>query len=175
MQLTFEQLRKHFQHRRLKFTSQRHAIYRALASSVAHPSVEDLYSAVKRSHPTLSMNTVYNTLDTLKEIGIASEISLWHDKARFDANQTTHHHLVCLHCKKIEDLHDNVLDELALSPKAKHQYRIVGYRVEFHGYCSDCKTKKEERMKKRTTRNQKAAKCLLLVVLTIGITALGLT
>jgi Fur family peroxide stress response transcriptional regulator len=175
IQLTFEQLRKHFQQRRLKFTSQRHAIYRVLASSVAHPSVEELYSTVKRSHPMMSMNTVYNTLDTLNKIVIASEISLWHDKARFDANRTTHHHLVCLHCKKIENLYDNVLDQLALSPKAKHQYRIVGYRVEFHGYCSDCKTKKEERIRKRTTRNQKAAKRLLLVVSTIGITALGLT
>ena len=66
MQLTFDQLRKHFQQQRLKFTSQRHAIYKALASSVAHPSVEDLYSTVKRSHPTLSMNTVYNTLGYFK-------------------------------------------------------------------------------------------------------------
>jgi Fur family transcriptional regulator, peroxide stress response regulator len=76
MRLTFEQLRKHFQQQRLKFTSQRYAIYQALASSTEHPTVEDLYSTVKKSHPTLSMNTVYNTLETLKEIGIASEISL---------------------------------------------------------------------------------------------------
>jgi len=153
MRLTFEQLRKHFQQRRLKFTSQRYAIYQALASSTEHPSVEGLYSTVKKSHPTLSMNTVYNTLETLKEIGIASEISLWHDKARFDANQTPHHHLVCLYCKRIEDLYDNALDDLALSPKVKHRYRIVGHRVEFHGYCKDCKIKKEDRMNRQ--RNKK--------------------
>ena len=103
--------------------------------------MEDLYSTVKRTYPTLSMNTVYNTLEVLKDIGIASEISLWHDKARFDANQTPHHHLVCLRCKKIEDLYDDTLDRLALSPKTQHQYRIMGHRVEFHGYCNRCKTK----------------------------------
>lgn len=149
MSLTLEQLRKHFQQRGLKFTSQRYAVYQALASSTEHPSVEALYSIVKRSYPTLSMNTVYNTLETLKEIGIASEISLWHDKARFDANQTPHHHLVCLGCKKIEDLFDNTLNALALSPRAKHRYQILGHRVEFHGYCSDCNNRKDKPKKRR--------------------------
>jgi Fur family transcriptional regulator, peroxide stress response regulator len=147
--LTPEQVRKHFQDRGLKFTSQRYAIYRALAGSTAHPSVEDLYSSVKRTYPTLSMNTVYNTLENLKAIGIASEISLWHDKARYDANQAAHHHLVCLRCKKIEDLYDDTLDGLALSPKVKHRYRILGHRVEFHGYCSDCKSKIQKPRKRR--------------------------
>jgi len=147
--LTPEQMRKRFQERRLKFTSQRYAIYRALAASKEHPSVEDLYSTVKKAYPTLSMNTVYNTLESLKEIGIASEISLWHDKARFDANPASHHHLVCLRCKKIEDLYDDTLNCLALSPKAKHRYRITGHRVEFHGYCSDCKPKTTQPTKRR--------------------------
>jgi len=147
--LTPEQVRKQFKERGLKFTSQRYAVYRALAGSKAHPSVEDLYSSVKRSYPTLSMNTVYNTLENLKAIGIASEISLWHDKARYDANQASHHHLVCLNCKKIEDLYDDTLDGLALSPKVKHKYRILGHRVEFHGYCRDCQTKYDKPKKRR--------------------------
>ena len=69
MSLTLEHLRKHFQQRGLKFTSQRYAVYQALASSTEHPSVEALYSIVKRSYPTLSMNTVYNTLETLTFCG----------------------------------------------------------------------------------------------------------
>lgn len=150
MQLTLEQVRKQFQERGLKFTSQRYAIYRALAGSKKHPSVDDLYSAVKKTYPTLSMNTVYNTLESLQVIGIASEISLWHDKARFDANQARHHHLVCLRCKKIEDLYDDTLDGLALSPKAKQRYQIIGHRIEFHGYCSDCKAKINKPQKRRS-------------------------
>jgi len=149
MSLTLEQLRKHFQQRGLKFTSQRYAVYQALVSSTEHPSVEALYSIVKRSYPTLSMNTVYNTLETLKEIGIASEISLWHDKARFDGNQNPHHHLVCLRCKKIEDLFNTTLDALALSPRTKHRFQIVEHRVEFHGYCSDCNNRKDKPKKRR--------------------------
>ncbi len=139
MALTLDQLREQFQDRGLKFTSQRIAIYEALAASKEHPSVDDLYSLVKEKHPTLSMNTVYNTLETLKEIGIANEISLFHDKARYDANQAPHHHLVCLKCRRIEDIYDDSLNDLALSSESKNRFQIVGHRVEFHGYCQNCK------------------------------------
>lgn len=139
MALTLDQLREQFQDRGLKFTSQRIAIYEALAASKEHPSVDDLYSLVKKNHPTLSMNTVYNTLETLKEIGIANEVSLFHDKARYDANQSPHHHLVCLKCRRIEDIYDDTLNDLVLSGETQNQYQIVGHRVEFHGYCQNCK------------------------------------
>ena len=149
MALTLEQIRGHFRDRGLKFTSQRYAIYQALADSVAHPTVEDLYSSVKKTYPTLSMNTVYNTLETLKGIGVANEISLWHDKARFDANQSPHHHIVCLGCRKVEDIYDEALDNLRLSPKIKHQYKITGQRIEFHGTCKDCGSKTTNHRKGR--------------------------
>lgn len=139
MALTLDQLREQFQDRGLKFTSQRIAIYEALAASKEHPSVDDLYSLVKKNHPTLSMNTVYNTLETLKEIGIANEVSLFHDKARYDANQSPHHHLVCLKCRRIEDIYDDTLNDLVLSGETQNHYQIVGHRVEFHGYCQNCK------------------------------------
>lgn len=138
MILSADRIRKEFQERGLRFTGPRYAIYRALASSKAHPSVEELYSDVRTSYPALSMNTVYNTLEALKSIGIASEVSLWHDKARYDANPARHHHLVCLRCRRIEDLYDETLDELTLSPKAKHRYRLTGHRIEFHGTCHQC-------------------------------------
>jgi Fur family transcriptional regulator, peroxide stress response regulator len=141
MNLTLDQIRKHFRKRGLKFTNQRYAIYRALAASDRHPSAEDLFAKVKRTFPALSMNTVYNTLEALQDVGVASEISLWHDRARFDANQSPHHHLVCLGCKKIEDLYDRTLDGLSPSARASHDYRITARRIEFHGYCGDCQRK----------------------------------
>jgi Fur family transcriptional regulator, peroxide stress response regulator len=138
--LSLEVLSRRFRERGLRFTSQRYAIYQVLAHSTEHPSAEAIYSAVKRSHPTLSMNTVYTTLEALKEIGVASEVSLWHNKARFDANLKPHHHVVCVKCRKITDLYDASLDRLLLSPNARHDYTLLGYRVEFQGYCPSCRT-----------------------------------
>lgn len=137
--LTPDALRRRFAAHGLKFTGQRYAVYRALAASRAHPSADELFAAVRRSHPSLSINTVYKTIEALRAVGIASEVAARHDRARFDADPTPHHHLVCLGCRRIEDLYDAALDRLALAPGARGGYRITGHRVEFQGYCADCR------------------------------------
>lgn len=143
--LTIEELRDRFKRHGLRFTHQRYTVYQALAASRAHPSAEELYARVRRNHPTLARNTVYTTLEALQAIGIASEISLWHDRARFDANARAHHHLVCIDCKKIEDVYDDSLDRLALPARLRSRYRVTAHRVEFHGFCSDCQTRNPPR------------------------------
>ena len=147
MSLTLHQIRRQLKNRGLKLTTQRYAIYRALAASKRHPSAEELYATVKNSHPGLSLNTVYNALEALKEAGAAAEISPWRDRARFDANFSSHHHLVCLGCKHIEDFYDKALDRLIVSPTVKRHFRITGHRVEFQGYCKACKNKQKAKSK----------------------------
>lgn len=141
MGLTVDEIRMRFRRRGLNFTGQRHAIYQALANSVAHPGVEEIYTQVRHSFPSLSMNTVYTTLVTLKDIGVISEVSPVRDRARFDANRDPHHHLVCLGCRKIEDLYDHGLDRISLSEEQARSFKITGHRVEFHGYCKRCRLK----------------------------------
>jgi Fur family peroxide stress response transcriptional regulator len=136
--LTPDALRGRFAAHGLKFTGQRYAVYRALAVSREHPSADALLAAVRRQHPSLSINTVYKTIEALRAIGIASEVAPRRDRARFDADPTPHHHLVCLGCHRIEDLYDSALDRLALAQSMRAGYRITGHRVEFQGYCTDC-------------------------------------
>jgi Fur family transcriptional regulator, peroxide stress response regulator len=49
----------------LAVTPQRLAIFRRLVATDRHPSAEELYATVRREMPTLSLATVYKTLDTL--------------------------------------------------------------------------------------------------------------
>jgi len=53
----------------LAVTPQRLAIFRRLAATDRHPSAEELHAAVRREMPTLSLATVYKTLDALAGIG----------------------------------------------------------------------------------------------------------
>ncbi len=76
--LTVDIFKNRFREQGLRFTKERYAIYQILAASKDHPSVEDLHHIVKRRYPKLSLNTVYNTLEALKTVGVASEISLWY-------------------------------------------------------------------------------------------------
>jgi Fur family peroxide stress response transcriptional regulator len=138
MKISQDEMRKKFRERELRMTPQRAAIYQALVGTVSHPTAEDLHRRVKRLHPMISPNTVYYTLGVLREAGLVHEVNYWHDRSRFDANITPHHHLICLGCRRIQDLTDEALDRLSVSSRLKTGFEVVGHRVEFHGYCATC-------------------------------------
>ncbi len=139
MKLTQEEMRRRFHARGMKMTLQRAAIYQALAEREDHPTAEDLHRQVRRRYPMMSPNTVYYTLGVLKGAGLVHEVNYWHDRSRFDANICLHHHLICLGCRRIQDLTDTALDRLRVSSRARGGFEITGHRVEFHGYCAACR------------------------------------
>ena len=139
MHITLDDIRRRFRTRGVRLTPQRAAIYRALADTTMHPTAEALYRQVKKQHPMLSQNTVYYTLGALKAAGLVHEVNYWHDRARFDANMELHHHLICLGCRRIDDLTDDALDSLAVSARRTAGFHVLGHRVEFHGYCKECR------------------------------------
>ena len=139
MNPTSDTIRERFRHHRVRLTPQRAAIYGALAGSVSHPTADDLYRMVKRRHPMISRNTVYYTLGVLRRTGLVREVNIGHEGARFDANMSLHHHLVCLGCCQIQDVTDETLDRLTVS---HGNFHVLGHRVEFHGYCAGCRDKR---------------------------------
>jgi Fur family peroxide stress response transcriptional regulator len=146
--LSQDEIRRRFHQRGLKVTPQRTAIYRSLVESDAHPTAEDLYRKVKRLHPTVSPNTVYYTLGVLRGAGLVREVNYWHDRSRFDGNLELHHHLICVGCRKIEDLTDRGLDRLRV-PAHRAGFEVIAHRVEFQGYCASCRKRAG-----RTTKNR---------------------
>lgn len=126
----------------LSVTTQRLAIFEALASSREHPSAEQLHRAVQRKLPSLSLATVYKNLEALKAIGAVSDVNALHEEGRYEATLPgsgagkPHHHLVCVSCKKVRDLHDAALDALRLRDAQGFEVRAV--RVQAEGLCPDC-------------------------------------
>jgi Fur family transcriptional regulator, peroxide stress response regulator len=138
-------LRQRLRDKGLKLTPQRYAIYETLCSTESHPTVDEIYGAIKQVFPMLSLNTVYATLSSLKEAGLIAEVPVQQSPARFDANMDQHHHLVCLGCHKIEDVYDARLDRLKLSNAKNLGYTINAHRVEFQGYCGRCQKRNKRR------------------------------
>jgi Fur family peroxide stress response transcriptional regulator len=124
----------------LKLTPQRLAILKYLDGNKAHPSAEDVYKAVSRKFPTMSLATVYNTLMTLKQRGLVRELTMDPVKMRFDPQPTPHHHLICMDCRKIIDIHTKF--KINLPQVESEGFEIVGNHIEFYGRCSKCKNKK---------------------------------
>jgi Fur family peroxide stress response transcriptional regulator len=140
MKSTPADVRQRFREKGLKLTPQRYAIYEMMIHTDSHPAVEEIYHAVQPMFPMLSLNTVYYTLTSLKKAGLIADVPVQEGAARFDANMDRHHHLVCLKCRKIEDLYDDALDQLKISAKSTNGYLVESHRVEFRGYCSECRT-----------------------------------
>lgn len=121
----------------LKVTPQRIAIYKELAKTEAHPSTEMIYNNIKDYYPNISLTTVYRTLETFEKMGLISVVNVLYHAARYDANLDPHHHIVCVECRKIEDVYDDSLSYSELSPKLNN-YKVLGYSVLFNGLCKNC-------------------------------------
>jgi Fur family peroxide stress response transcriptional regulator len=131
-----EELRARFKARGVPLTHQRLAVYEELAGRHDHPSAESLYASLKTDYPSLSLGTVYKTLQTLQELGMVSRVDSPTTQARYDAITRTHHHLVCSICGRIEDVFDERLDRLS-APRARG-FIPAGHSVHFHGRCAEC-------------------------------------
>ena len=138
MVISQDDIRTKFKAQGLKVTPQRAAIYKALAETTSHPTAEALYQQVAQDYPMMSPNTVYYTLSTLIDAGLVKEVNYWHDRSRFDANVTPHHHLICLGCRAIFDLEDRALNQLPHKSNIPKDFQVLSHQVEFYGLCAAC-------------------------------------
>lgn len=120
-----------------KLTPQRIAILEYLEGNREHPSAEVIYRSVSRRFPTMSFATVYNTLELLVSKGRVTELSIDVGKKRFDPDTLPHHHLICRHCRSIEDVFEDF--SLEISKGSSTGFEITGHHIEFYGVCPACK------------------------------------
>ena len=67
---------KRLQNHNIKPSVQRIAIMNYLIEHRTHPTVDEIYTALSPSIPTLSKTTVYNTLKLLSEQGAAQTLTI---------------------------------------------------------------------------------------------------
>jgi len=123
----------------LALTPQRLAIYQMLAGDDSHPGAEDIYKHIKPDLPSLSLGTVYRTLELFEEHGLVSRVHAFSDQARFDANLDPHHHMVCIRCRRVIDFQDARLQELPLDAKALDGFEVMTQRLHLIGLCRECR------------------------------------
>lgn len=125
----------------LACTHQREIIYKALASSDVHPTPEAIYEQVKKAIPAISLGTVYKNIRTFTDAGLLREVNVLHDSLRLDANLGDHHHLVCMHCKKVVDVAAGDVEPVRLKGSLPKGFRLARCVVEILGVCAQCAAK----------------------------------
>lgn len=135
---SIESLIELFRQKGLRITPQRRAIFESLTGDLSHPTAEEIYQRVRQRIPEISRMTVYNTLYELVSMGEIAEVEPFvKEGTRYDANTTSHHHLVCLRCHAVVDI-DRDFDGLDVPLPEASGYRIVRREVMFYGYCPNC-------------------------------------
>jgi Fur family transcriptional regulator, peroxide stress response regulator len=121
-----------------KATPQRIAICRIAIRSREHPSAQSIYDEVKKVHPTVSLATVYKTLQVLRELNLIQELSFPTGQARFDSYMKPHVNLVCLQCGSIIDLDDLTTGDFVKRVAAATKFKPNGQRIDIYGICQKC-------------------------------------
>ncbi len=132
-------LRQALQENGHRYTEQRAAVFRHVARSRVHPTAEDVFLGVRTEVPGISLATVYKSLETLVNCGLAKKLNPPDGSARFCGRIEPHHHARCLTCGSVSDVAGELggWDIAALRAQAKG-FNLVGYELELTGYCSDC-------------------------------------
>jgi Fur family peroxide stress response transcriptional regulator len=140
--IRFEQLIARLRESEYRLTPQRVELIRLIAASDGHPSASKLYNQIKVQFPTMSLATVYKTLDLLKELGEVLEIGL-RDDNHYDGNKPyPHPHLICTKCQKIMDGElDTAVGKIIQEVENNFGFRVVKHQLNFYGLCLDCQKK----------------------------------
>ena len=121
----------------LRVTPQRYSVYANLLGRSDHPTADQLLSDLNQNFPLSSQATIYNSLQTLCEVGLVREVFLQHGVSRYDANIGPHHHFVCQGCGAIYDLSWQTFPVLDLG-QLGDRLQPEDYEITVRGVCDRC-------------------------------------
>ena len=85
--------------------------------------------------------TVYRIFKDLRIKNIVRQIDLRQNHAHYElTDMADHHHLICIHCGRIEDVNECGVHEMegAVLHHTKHFSEIKQHSLEFYGICKLC-------------------------------------
>jgi len=119
-------------------TVQRQIILDTLHNFTTHPTVDELYLEIHKSHPSISKTTIYRNLRQLAQGGQVGRVALPDDVERYDKRTDQHYHFQCKSCGELLDVDIGYLDGINGSVQEKHGFRVEEHDIVFRGLCPQC-------------------------------------
>lgn len=118
----------------IKQTKQRLEILSLLKEAQAPLTAEQIYHAVPDQ--TLSLSTVYRTLEMFSEKGITKKSNLLDSDKYYYELISCHHrdYAVCLACREMR-----YVDVCPVHDIKVGDFTITGHKLELYGYCEKCR------------------------------------
>jgi len=125
-------------------TRHRRAVLEVVRARPAHPTVAEVYDAVRRVDPGIAHATVYNALHYLVDAGLLAEVRRPDGVARYDRETRPHEHALCRVCGDVADVRRTPAVARAAAAYAEVAtqtgYTIERHGIAFSGLCPRCQT-----------------------------------
>ncbi|MCB9987490.1 MAG: transcriptional repressor [Rhodospirillales bacterium] len=114
-------------------TGQRRTVLQVLTDATDHPSVETVLDRARAIDPSISMATVYRTLNLLDEMDLVDRREFGQNFARFEVNADHHHHLIDLDSGAVIEFQNENLERLKAEIARDLGYDLVHHTLELYG------------------------------------------
>ena len=122
----------------LKATFQRMNILENIGM-YGHMSIDSIYAEVIKTHPSLSLATVYKNIILMVEKGVLVEVPITGKKSKYELIKEDHIHLVCTECGEVEDKpQHSVADALFTSMTEQENFTLSKQQINLYGVCTHC-------------------------------------
>ncbi len=135
-----------------RMTGQRRLIIELLETMDAYLDAERLYDLARERDSSVSLATVYRTLNVLEEAGLVHQryLSREHDRKLYEPiHVEEEYHFTCRKCRRVIPFHSEHIQSLKRHLEAELGIQVVNACVCFDGLCSTCRVQAADRQPAR--------------------------
>lgn len=139
---------KHLQNAGLKSTLPRLKVLELLENvEDRHLTAEAIYRKLLEAGEEIGLATVYRALTQFEAAGLVTRHHFEGGQAVFELERGLHHdHIVCVHCGRVEEFYDKVIEKRQQSIAEKHGFTLSDHTMTLYGECNgpDCQGQKRK-------------------------------
>ncbi len=120
-------------------TRQKEIILETLQGLKTHPTILELYDAIRKRDSSIGQATVYRNVYKLIEEGKVCKVLTYDGIDHYDGDCSKHSHFMCSSCHKLFDLWDVNTTSLVEQERKNSSFDIIDAYVLFEGTCDQCR------------------------------------
>jgi Fe2+ or Zn2+ uptake regulation protein len=127
-----------------RFTPQRQMIVQLLENEKGHLDADALYHLAYQQDSSISLATVYRTLNVLKEAGLIDQrrFSAGRKRAAYEPATAEHFHLTCRQCGQVIEFQTGLARMLQDELEATLNVQVDQVAIDVEGLCESCRRQK---------------------------------
>lgn len=120
----------------LRITGQRRVIVQILMDADDHPDADELHSMVRKVDRSISIATVYRTLQVLEQMNIVAKRDFGDGRARYEISvgqRDHHHHMIDIESGEVIEFYNQELEDLKMRIADELGFDLVDHHLELFG------------------------------------------